>query len=80
MTSWKIATKKQYNTCIQEWNKFSIQRQVDPVSPSVKDVRSFVCVHKRFRIQCHQHARSAFSKSIKFNDRPVGQHPVIVRF
>lgn len=42
MSSWRPATRKQYDAHIRRWCAFALQKKIDPLHPSVSDVLQFL--------------------------------------
>ena len=83
MSSWRDSTKKQYKTYLARWHKFSTKRSCDPLQPTVTDVIEFLTelFQSGIGYSCLNTARSALSSVIVFPDnKPVGSHPLVVRF
>lgn len=82
LSSWRAGTYKQYNTYIQKWYKYSIERSCDPMSPSVKDILDFLTVlfHGGIGYSALNTARSALSSFLDIDNKPCGHHPLVKRF
>ena len=87
MSSWRPATRKQYDAHIRRWCAFALQKKIDPLHPSVSDVLQFL---HTFRVNQLSYstintARSALSSYLMGYQFPgchytVANHPFIVRY
>lgn len=87
MSSWRPATRKQYDAHIRRWCAFALQKKIDPLHPSVSDVLKFL---HTFRVNQLSYstintARSALSSYLMGYQFPgchytVANHPFIVRY
>ena len=82
MASWKESTKKQYGTYIAKWNIFCNANDIEPVTPSLRNVTDFLTElsEQGLGYSALNTARSALSNLIFLDGRPVGEHPTVVRF
>ena len=87
MSSWKSTTKKQYSVYLHKWNEFCIQRQIDPMRPTVNKVLDFLhtLYVQDLSYSTINTARSATASSlldVKFmgTDYTMSDHPLLVRY
>ena len=81
--SWRDSTKSQYQSSLNKWLDFCIQKGIDIISPSVAEAMGF------FTILCEGNlsyssintARSALSSFLQLKSpTPFGQLPIVKRF
>ena len=78
----KSSTTKTYNVSWAQWSRWCSERQSDPVSCSVSDILTFLAEQfsngKEYRtINVLRFAIS--SAHCHVDDKPVGQHPLVIR-
>lgn len=83
LSAQRASTRAQYKSCWSKWDRWCVQRQINPLQPSVKDVLHFLT---EIFEQGKQYAtintvRSAISSTVPHVDgAPVGQHRLICKF
>jgi integrase len=82
MASWKPATKTQYLSYLKQWKDYTNRQDVNPISPSISNVLDFLTelFNKGLSYSAINTARSSLSTVVFIDDKPVGQHPFVVRF
>lgn len=82
MHSWRDGTKKQYQTYLQKWNLFCAKNKLDSISPRVGDVLDYLTelFNAGLSYSAINTARSSLSSVINVDNKPVGEHPYVVRF
>ena len=82
MCSWRDKTKLQYAIYHRKWQTFCVIKQIDPLSPDLNDVLSFLVTlfDKGLRYSGLNSARSALSCILpQFEGYNFGSHPLTVR-
>ncbi len=82
LDSWRDGTKKQYGCYLAKWAKFCNANEVNCYDPSLNDVLAFLLseFNRGLGYSTLNTVRSALSSMIKVDDRPVGQHPTVIKF
>ena len=42
INSWRVGTKRQYQTCLKKWEEFCGKQQIDPVRPTLTMILDFL--------------------------------------
>jgi hypothetical protein len=81
MQSWRGSTKKQYKTYLKKWTVFCLKNKFDPVSPVVGNVLDYLTelFNQGLGYSAINSARSSLSSIINIDNRPVGEHPFVIR-
>ena len=87
MSSWRPATRKQYDAHIRRWCAFALQKKIDPLHPSVSDVLQFLHIFRVNQlsystINTARSALSSYRMGYQFSGchYTVVNHPFIVRY
>lgn len=82
MNSWRDTTKKQYKCYIKKWFAYVNARNMNSDSLSVADILDFLAqlYEDGLGYSTLNTARSALSTFISFHNKPVGSHPLVIRF
>lgn len=82
MSSWRPATKKQYQVYLTKWKQYCGQREIDPLLPSVLDTIDFLAelFDSGIGYSSMNTARCALSAYITLpNGTTLGTHPLVKR-
>ena len=82
LESRRPATRRQYNTYINQWNSYCTKNKYNPIEPYLANVLDFLTelYKKGLSYSAINTARSRLSSIIEIEGKPVGEHPHIVRF
>ncbi|XP_013419712.1 uncharacterized protein LOC106180300 [Lingula anatina] len=82
MNSWRIGTKKQYNVYLTKWINYSRKNSIDVDNHNIADVLDFLAelFNDGGGYSALNTARSALSTFMFFEGKPVGTHPLVIRF
>lgn len=81
LESWRSGTRKQYQTYVSAWTKFSSDNSINPMNPTLQQVLEFLSFQsKTVGYSAVATARSALSTFIKIDSVKVGDHPLVSRF
>ena len=83
LSSWRDATKKQYNSYIKRWIRFCGERNVNIMSSDLKDVINFMtmCMDElKLGYSALNTVRTSLSSFIMIDSHSIGSHPIISRF
>jgi hypothetical protein len=82
MASWRDGTQRQYRTYLKKWTGFCVKNKIDPVSPSVGSVLNYLTelFNQGLGYSALNSARSSLSSIINIDNKPVGEHPFVVRY
>ena len=81
--SWRMGTKRQYQTCLKKWEEFCCKQETDPVRPTLTAILDFLTelYEQGQQYSSLNTARSALSSVIVLSgDVPAGKHPLVCRF
>lgn len=83
MSSWRVGTKKQYQTHISKWLLYCKRKQINSVSVAVVDIIHFLTEQFEAGLSYSSlnTARGALSSlGLKLEQYSVGSHPLVIRF
>jgi len=82
MASWRESTKKQYLPYINKWISFCTRNKTPLYAPSVGNVLDYLTelFHAGLGYSAINTARSSLSSFISIDNKPVGEHPLVVRY
>ena len=83
INSWRVGTKRQYQTCLKKWEEFCGKQQIDPVRPTLTMILDFLTelYEQGQQYSSLNTARSALSSVIALSGEvPAGRHPLVCRF
>ena len=81
--SWRVGTKRQYQSCLKKWEEFCCKQKIDPVRPTLTMVLDFLTdlYEQGQQYSSLNTARSALSSVIVLSGEvPIGKHPLVCRF
>ncbi len=83
LKGWRKATRTQYDGTINQWSDYCNAHNISVFAPQIGEVLDFL-LHcftvKNYSYSTLNSVRSALSTLITIDGRPVGQHPLVVRF
>ena len=82
INSWRVGTKRQYQTCLKKWEEFCGKQQIDPVRPTLTMILDFLTelYEQGQQYSSLNTARSALSSVIALSGEvPAGRHPLVCR-
>ena len=83
INSWRVGTKRQYQTSLKKWEEFCGKQQIDPVRPTLTMILDFLTelYEQGQQYSSLNTARSALSSVIALSGEvPAGRHPLVCRF
>ena len=81
LESWRSGTRKQYQTYVSAWVKFTSDDSISTMYPTLQQVLEFLSFQsKTVGYSAVATARSSLSTFIKVDGIKVGDHPLVSRF
>ena len=81
--SWRVGTKRQYQSCLKKSDEFCCKQQIDPIRATLTMVVDFLTdlYEQGQQYSSLNTARSALSSVIALSGEvPIGRHPLVCRF
>ncbi len=83
LKGWRESTRNQYDCSLKKWVVFCEGKNISVFDPKIGDVLDFLLQNFKghnYSYSTLNSIRSALSTSINVDGKPVGQHPLVMRF